>query len=67
MLAGWRRQRALFSRDGTAESAFRVDLSANTPTTAEQRKLIIGEALRISPNNRQVVVQITNVPLTAAL
>jgi phage tail sheath protein FI len=53
----------------TPEEAFRVETGStvNTPTSIQNRQLKAAVAVKISPNNRQVTVQITNRPLTAAL
>jgi hypothetical protein len=67
MLARWYSDRALYG--ATAAEAFRVETgpSVNTPQTIAARQLKAAIALKISPNARQVVVQITNTPLTEVL
>jgi hypothetical protein len=69
MLAGWFTERALFSVDGTPAGAYRVETgpSVNTTESLQARQLKAALALKISPNARQVIVQITNTPLTEAL
>lgn len=69
MLAGWFSLFALYSSDGTPAGAFRVEAgpSVNTAETLAARQLKAALALKISPNARQVIVQITNTPLTQAL
>jgi hypothetical protein len=53
----------------TPEDAFHVETgpTVNTPTTVQARQLKAALSVKLSPNNRQVTVQITNRPLTAAL
>lgn len=53
----------------TPDEAFRVDTGPpiNTTATAQARKLGVAVAVKLSPSNRQVVVQLTNTPLTEAL
>lgn len=69
MLAGWFNLGALYSPDGSAAGAFRVETGSavNTPTTLAARQLRAALALKLSPNARQVVVQITNTPLQSTL
>lgn len=69
MLAGWFAIGALYSADGTAAGAFRVETGAavNTPTTLAARQLRAALALKIAPNAREVVIQITNTPINSAL
>jgi hypothetical protein len=59
--------RALYG--ATPDEAFRVETGAavNTPATIQARQLKAALALKISPNARQVTVQITNTPLQRAL
>jgi hypothetical protein len=67
MLARWFGLGALFG-DSTAD-AFRVAVAdpVNTTATLQARQLKASLSLKISPNTRQVQVQITNLPLTAAV
>lgn len=67
MLAGWYADGALYG--ATAADAFRVETGAavNTPETLAARQLRAAIALKIAPNARQVIVQITNTPLTGTL
>jgi hypothetical protein len=69
MLADWFAAGALFSEDGTAAGAFRVETgpAVNTTESLQARQLKAALALKISPNARQVLVTITNTPLTSAL
>jgi hypothetical protein len=67
MLAGWLAAGALFSRDGSAADAFRVETgpSVNTPTTIANRELRAAIALRVAPTARLVKVTVTNTPVNA--
>jgi hypothetical protein len=67
MLARWFSLGALFG-DSTAD-AFRVSTAdpVNTTATLQARQLKAAISLRVSPNSRQVQIQITNLPLTAAV
>lgn len=69
MLLGWFNIHALYSADDTPAGAFRVETgpAVNTPETLAARQLRAALALKISPNARQVVIQITNTPLTATV
>ncbi|MEJ7824910.1 MAG: hypothetical protein WKF48_05750 [Solirubrobacteraceae bacterium] len=67
MLADWYALGALYG--ATPGEAYRVETgpAINTPATLQARQLRAALALKISPNARQVVINITNTPLTAAL
>jgi hypothetical protein len=69
MLLRWFQVGALYSADGTPAGAFRVETGAavNTAETLAARQLKAALALKISPNARQVLIEITNTPVESAV
>jgi hypothetical protein len=66
MLSREKQNRALFG--ATNDDAFSVNVgpTVNTPSTIQARQLRAVLGVKISPNARQVIIQLTNTPLTEA-